>query len=557
MIQKLVAIYARVSTIKQEDDGTIETQLMALREYAEKNNLKIVKEYIDDGWSGDTLERPEIDRMRLEIKEAIFDAVLTYDRDRIARRYSYQELVIDEVLEAGKEMLYVTTVSPKNGEEKILTGVKGLFAEYERMKITERMRLGKLRKIKAGHLLGTGESLYGYTYHKTIYNNGVVVQQGYYTINEEEIKNVRLIFDLVGNHGYTIYKVIEKLYEMGIKPRKSKKGTWANSTLRTMLRNTAYVGKARWNSSVSTVAKNPHKTEKYRRQKKTSKKILPKEEWQFVDIPQSIDSELFNRVQEQLTSNFKNCNRNKVNNYLVGNLIYCPCGERRCGSGVNKDRKNLYYRCNDKVTSYPLPKKCFEQALIVQDVDEVVWNKVSNLLTNEDLLTQQYERWRKEISSNDHLPSRSTSTLSEEIAKRENELDRYNKAYGAGAYSLEELQRYMEPAKLHILKLQKELEEVQKENDISKNQIIHNPQKSIQEMIDIVKNHINQLSFEQKRGIILKTVSKVVGTREKLTIAGFVPLNPNNILNNQEKMYEQKSEYRNCRTTKRWQINPF
>jgi hypothetical protein len=98
---------------------------------------------------------------------------------------------------------------------------------------------------------------------------------------------------------------------------------------------------------------------------------------------------------------------------------------------------------------------------------------------------------------------------------------------------------------------------VQKENDISKNQIIHNPQKSINEMIDIVKNHINQLSFEQKRGIILKTVSKVVGTREKLTITGFVPLNPNNILNNQEKMYEQKSEYRYRRSPKRRKINTF
>ena len=184
-------------------------------------------------------------------------------------------------------------------------------------------------------------------------------------------------------------------------------------------------------------------------------------------------------------------------------------------------------------------------------MDEVVWNKISNLLTNEDLLTQQCERWRKEISSNDHFSSRSSSALSEEIKKRETELDRYNKAYGAGAYSLEELQRYMEPAKLHILKLQKELEDIERGNDFSKTQILNNPQKSIQEMIGIVKNHINQLNFEQKRSIILKTVSKVVGTREKLTITGFVPLNPSKLINNQEKMYEYKTEYRNRRFTKR------
>src|SRR3989344_9161272 len=135
---KLIAIYARVSTSRQENEGTIETQLSVLREYAQKNSLIIVKEYLDDGWSGDILARPSLDELRQDAKAKLWEAVLFYDPDRLARRYSYQELVMDELRDAGIEVMFVTIAAPKNGEEKILHGVRGLFAEYERTKTAER-----------------------------------------------------------------------------------------------------------------------------------------------------------------------------------------------------------------------------------------------------------------------------------------------------------------------------------------------------------------------------------------------------------------------------------
>src|SRR3989344_3303831 len=98
-IIKLIAIYGRVSTAKQEEDGTIETQLSAVREFAKKNGYTIVQEYTDDGWSGDILARPQLDQLRQDAKKKVWEAVLIYDRDRLARRYSYQELIIDELQE--------------------------------------------------------------------------------------------------------------------------------------------------------------------------------------------------------------------------------------------------------------------------------------------------------------------------------------------------------------------------------------------------------------------------------------------------------------------------
>ena len=157
---KLAAIYARVSTARQEEEQTIKTQLSAVKELVQKSDFKVVEEYIDEGWSGDILARPALDKLRQDAKTKLWGVIVVYDPDRIARRYSYQELVMDELREAGIEVVFVTISAPKNSEDKILYGVRGLFAEYERAKIGERFRLGKLRKVKEGHIL-VSEPLYG------------------------------------------------------------------------------------------------------------------------------------------------------------------------------------------------------------------------------------------------------------------------------------------------------------------------------------------------------------------------------------------------------------
>ena len=144
--QKIIATYARVSTQAQEEQETIEIQVGVLNEYAEKHGYTISRRYMDNGWSGDTLDRPDLDQLRIDAKKKLWDAVLIYDPDRLARRYSYQELVMDELRETGIEVIFITVSAPKNSEDKILHGVRGLFAEYERAKISERFRLGKLRK---------------------------------------------------------------------------------------------------------------------------------------------------------------------------------------------------------------------------------------------------------------------------------------------------------------------------------------------------------------------------------------------------------------------------
>src|SRR3989344_1528565 len=246
---KLIAIYARVSTSHQEEQQTIKTQISAIKDFAKQNGYTIVQEYTDDGWSGDFLARPELDQLRQDAKKKIWDAVLMYDPDRLARRAAWQEVVIEELKESGIPTIFTTIPQPKNDEDVIMYKMRGVFSEYERMKIKERFRLGKISRINNGHVLTT-EAPYGYTY---ILNKGKKGKEGYvpghYKINKYEAKILKQIFHMVADERLTLRGVVRRLHELKIRPRKSKRGGWATSTLPTRLRNTAYIGKARWRAS--------------------------------------------------------------------------------------------------------------------------------------------------------------------------------------------------------------------------------------------------------------------------------------------------------------------
>ena len=127
---KLIAVYGRVSTSAQEIQETIEVQLLEVRKFACEHGYTIVKEYLDNGWSGDILARPALDELRLDAKKHIWEAVLIYDPDRLGRRYFYQELVMDELKQLGVETLFVTVPPVKDLNDRMMGGMRGLFALY-------------------------------------------------------------------------------------------------------------------------------------------------------------------------------------------------------------------------------------------------------------------------------------------------------------------------------------------------------------------------------------------------------------------------------------------
>lgn len=518
---KLIAVYGRVSTSNQENEGTIETQLSAIKDFANKNNYTIVQEYLDNGWSGDNLVRPELDRLRMDAKKKIWEGVLIYDPDRLARRYSYQELVMDELREAGVEVIFVTTSTPKNEEDKILYGVKGLFAQYERAKISERFRLGKLRKVKEGHLL-VSRPLFGYTYTKK--EEG---RHGYYQINPAEARVVKMIFSWVGEERLTLRTIVRKLHELGIKPRNSKRGVWNTSTLSTMLRNRTYVGEAHWGISYAVVPKNPTNKEKYRKMKKSSRKIKPEEDWiaSKIPVPPIIDENLFNRVRVQIKSNYDLCKRNTKNEYLLSRKIRCVCGRTRAGEGPQHG-KHLYYRCTDRVSSSPLPPTCHERGVNAKIADKLVWNKIVGLMSSPDLMRAQVDRWINARNNKVTSSVGNAKELENETLKLRSQEERYAKAYGAGVFSIEQLKEYTTPIKEQINSLETQIAKAkQQENQVQVSLLPSNDE--ISSFAEKSMMALFSLSFEQKRAIVTNVVEKIVATQQKLEVIGYLPLTSN------------------------------
>ncbi|MBT4209588.1 MAG: recombinase family protein [Candidatus Komeilibacteria bacterium] len=531
---KLIATYARVSTSHQEEQQTIKNQEYSLKEFTQKNGYTIVEEYIDDGWSGDILARPALDKLRQDAKNKVWEAILIYDPDRLARRYSYQELIMDELKEAGIEVLFVTVSSPKNSEDKILYGVRGLFAEYERAKISERFRLGKLRKVKEGHIL-VSEPRYGYDYIPKQND-----KHGYYKINPEEARVVKMIFSWVANEGMTLRAVVRRLQKEGIKPRKSKRGVWSTSTLSTMLRNRTYIGEACWGSSYAVVPDKPLKEQRYKKVKKTSRRKKPKEEWIIIPVPPIITTELFEKARKQIEANFALCPRNKKNDYLLAGKISCACGRKRTGEGY-ANKPNLYYRCSDRVLSFPLPPKCKEKGINAILADKLVWQKIAGLMSSPELMTAQVNRWFKERQSKSKDVLVDVDAQKRQIEKLKKQEERYNKAYGAGVFDLEQLKGYTTPIREKISQLENQIRKATSKGN--QKQLAMPNKQEMKKFANKTKEALQGLDFTTKRSIILNTIEKIVGTRRDLQISGFIPI---------QQYAKFKTNSRNCWSTKRW-----
>src|ERR671925_41118 len=105
---RVVAIYARVSSERQREEGTVQSQLAGLRELAAERGLIVAEELVfcDEGFSGATLTRPALERLRDRAAEGCFEVLLCHAPDRLARRYAYQVLLLEELARAGVQVMF-------------------------------------------------------------------------------------------------------------------------------------------------------------------------------------------------------------------------------------------------------------------------------------------------------------------------------------------------------------------------------------------------------------------------------------------------------------------
>jgi site-specific DNA recombinase len=146
------AIYARVSSERQATAQTIASQLAALRERVAADGCALPEamQFLDDGYSGTTLVRPALERLRDLVSAGAVARLSVHAPDRLARKYAYQVLLVDEFHRAGIEVIFLNRELGRSPEDDLLLQVQGMMAEYERAKIVERHRRGKLHAARAG-----------------------------------------------------------------------------------------------------------------------------------------------------------------------------------------------------------------------------------------------------------------------------------------------------------------------------------------------------------------------------------------------------------------------
>lgn len=280
-----------------------------------------------------------------------------------------------------------------------------------------------------------------------------------------------------------------------------------------MLHDTTYYGDHYYNKSESVVTKNPQNPElKYRKVQKGSRKRRPKEEWLLIKVPKIIEKELFDRVQAKLALHARiNPRNNKTNTYLVGGLIECVCGKARTGDPANQG--HLYYRCTDRLSKFPAPRECFERGINAPVFDTLVWGKLETLLLDPKLVQQQAERWHIKASP---LVTQA-DTLKERLSSLEAEERRYTKAYGLGVMS-ERL--YKDSMK----ELSEKRSHINTELTTIEAQLADKPRLSVEQLVDGVKETLQNLDLTDKKAIIKKTVTKIIATQKEATIWGHIPI---------------------------------
>jgi len=392
---------------------------------------------------------------------------------------------------------------------------QGLFAEYERAKIADRFRLGKLRKAKEGNVV-TSQAPYGYDY---IPKQGST--EGYYKINKQEASVVKMLFEWIANEGITIRTAVKRLQEMGITPRRSKRGVWNTSTLTNLFRNETYIGTAHYNRSIAIIPENPIKKEKYKRDKKTSRKFKPEKDWIEIPAPKIIDKDLFDRAREQLKANYALCARNRKNEYLLAGKIYCMCGRKRTGEGPQQG-KHLYYRCTDRVYSFPLPPSCKERGVNARVADVLVWQGISGLMSDPKLIKEQVKRYISDKQVSAGNSSNEKDELVREIERLRKEENRYIKAYGGEVISEEQFKDAIMDLNSRRAVLERQVGHLESQKQEADDIMLPTDQE-IDEFCEAARFVLNnKLNFNKKQFMVQKSVDTIIGEQRRLRVRGYL-----------------------------------
>jgi site-specific DNA recombinase len=431
-----VALYARVSTEAQEARGTIGSQLAVLRARIAAEGHELVAEFRDDGHSGARLDRPGLDALRDEAEAGAFQAVWCLSPDRLARAYAYQMLIIDELARFGVRVLFSDAPAiDDDPQARLLTQVQGVIAEYERAKIAERYRRGKLWRSRLGEVI-SWKTPYGYRRVPRSADSPAHLE-----VFEPEAAVVRRIFDDYVAGGHSIREITRRLNTDNV-PTPTGKPVWGTSTVGRMLRNEAYVGHVYFNrtEAIPTTSRTGRRSNLQRPR--------PREEWIAIACPPILPDDLFEAAQRVSRDNSKWSPRNIHDEaWLLRGLVVCGS----CGVGTNCHKMrgrngtlHRYYWCrnHDPLRAGGQQHRCPERNIRADALDAFVFDQLrAALLRPEILLAGEAAVAAARPAPDDELLATELGRLERKLESNQAERRRVADLYQAGLLELTDVQR--------------------------------------------------------------------------------------------------------------------
>jgi site-specific DNA recombinase len=442
---KTAAIYARVSSEQQKEENTIASQTAALIEFAREQNFSVPDEWVieDAGFSGASLLRPGLERLRDLAAEGHIQAVLIHSPDRLSRKYAYQVLLTEEFAHQGVETIFLKAPHSGTPEDQLMLQFQGMIAEYERAQILERSRRGKRHRAKAGEVSVLCGAPYGYRYIRRTKD-----APARYEIDAVEAEVVRLVYEKYTVDGLSIGTIARLLREMG-PPTRKRVTRWERSVVWGMLRNPAYKGTACFNKT--QIGPRQKVTKPFRLSgravhgENTCAHERPREEWIEVPVPAIVSEATFALAGEHLADNKRFASRRTIEPSIVQGLVSC----RKCGYALSRTstrssaRKIHYYRCLGSDAWRHVGGAVCDTRPIRQDLlDQVVWQEVIRLIEDPALINTELDR-RLDAARAAEPAKRRKEVLELELTRVGKSMERLVTAYQEELLSLDELRSRM------------------------------------------------------------------------------------------------------------------
>lgn len=515
------ALYARVSTARQEQEKTIQSQIEAIEHACAAVGIEVTPEarYVDEGFSGSRLDRPALDALRDAAADGLLDKVFIYCPDRLARSYVHQQVILEELDKRSVQVHFVEHPIGERAEDRLLVQMQGVIAEYERAKILERTRRGRIHRVREGRMLPFTTPPYGYAIVRS-----KEVPGGTVVIDEVEAQNVRAMYRWVLEEGLSARQVAKRLNALGVPPRRAK--VWVFASVYLVLTNPAYAGMATYGRHKPAEPKRPRKPGSYRKNANSSHVTRPQAQWLHVPIPPLVTEREQQMVRACLAKNKLLIAPNVRHDYLLRTLVTCG----KCGLKMQSVRQTsgcklyeyFYYICTrrDPVDT-GRTTRCMAKRVRAEELDRVVWDAIRAWVQSPEMLLQEIRAWRTSRQG----ASRATKEIAQlEAAQRrlQQQVERLLDAYQRGAMSIEQLQARRErlDSAMNAVRLRAEDLEAQR-NDSARIDRISN---DLVAFAATLRDGIDSLDFAGRQRLVRLLLERVVITGDNLTIEHAIPL---------------------------------